>query len=289
MSWNSSTITMRKRSLIGVAHGHVVTEKIARGELEILEVDGRLAPLGGRVLRREALEQLLEQGAVVRSELLERRALDRLPRVLVRRGAGATALQRGEVDDPLRGRGLADAPQRLLRCAPLVRRRRRVAGERGGLRTEARDRLSEGRALSELEHEVAPRRAQRLVDAGEHAPQPVRAVRGEQAQPLGLAGPRRTRSARSNASPRSTAAPASSSSRKRGSRPTANGCAFSSRLQKPWIVEIHAPSSSRARSWRPRSTSAARILERSSPAALRVYVMTRIESMSRPRSQTART
>ena len=48
----------------------------------------------------------------------------------------------------------------------------------------------------------------------------------------------------------------SSSSRKRGSRPTANGCALSSRLQKPWIVEIQAPSRSRASSASPRSTSA---------------------------------
>ena len=38
-------------------------------------------------------------------------------------------------------------------------------------------------------------------------------------------------------------------------------------MQKPWMVEIQAPSSSRARSWRPRAASAARMRERSSPAA----------------------
>src|ERR671935_739703 len=96
-------------------------------------------------------------------------------------------------------------------------------------------------------------------------------------------------SAVSNASTRRTAAWLSSSSRKRGSSPAAKGCAFRSRLQKPWIVEIHAPSSSRARSRRPRATSAARMRDRSSPAALRVYVITRIESTSSPSSQTART
>src|SRR5947209_7425825 len=95
-------------------------------------------------------------------------------------------------------------------------------------------------------------------------------------------------SARSNASLRSTAPCASSSSRKRGSSPAANGYAFSSRRQNPWMVEIHAPSSSRARSWRPRFTSSARMRVRSSPAARRVYVMTRIESTSRPWSHTAR-
>src|SRR5436305_7952851 len=95
-------------------------------------------------------------------------------------------------------------------------------------------------------------------------------------------------SARSNASLRSTAPCASSSSRKRGSSPAANGYAFSRRRQNPWMVEIHAPSSSRARSWRPRLTSSARMRVRSSPAARRVYVMTRIESTSRPWSHTAR-
>ena len=55
-------------------------------------------------------------------------------------------------------------------------------------------------------------------------------------------------SARSNASPRSTAAWSSASSWKRGSSPTANGCVRSSREQKPWMVEIQAPSSLRARS-----------------------------------------
>src|SRR5579864_1331975 len=95
-------------------------------------------------------------------------------------------------------------------------------------------------------------------------------------------------SARSNASLRSTAPCASSSSRKRGSRPAANGYAFRRRMQNPWMVEIHAPSSSRARSWRPRAVSSARMRVRSSPAARRVYVMTRIESTSRPWSHTAR-
>src|SRR5260370_505987 len=55
------------------------------------------------------------------------------------------------------------------------------------------------------------------------------------------------------------------------------------------MVEIQAPSSSRARSLRPRSANAARMRVRSSPAARRVYVITRIESTSSPRSQTART
>ena len=52
-----------------------------------------------------------------------------------------------------------------------------------------------------------------------------------------------------------------------GSTPASNGCAFSSLWQKPWIVEIQAASSSRARSARSSSSSRARIRLRSSPAA----------------------
>ncbi len=81
----------------------------------------------------------------------------------------------------------------------------------------------------------------------------------------------------------------SSSSRKRGSIPASNGELRSRRAQKPWMVEIQAPSSSRASSGRPRSTSAARMRLRSSAAALRVYVITRIDATSMPSSTTWRT
>ena len=101
---------------------------------------------------------------------------------------------------------------------------------------------------------------------------------------------RRTHRARSRtprrAAPRPGRRPARGSA---GRDRPGNGCARKSREQKPWIVEIHAPSSRRARSWRPRACSAARIRARSSPAALRVYVITSSDSTSSPCSQTART
>ena len=95
-------------------------------------------------------------------------------------------------------------------------------------------------------------------------------------------------SAEANASARSTPAWLSSSTRKRGSIPAAVACARSSRRQKPWMVEIQAPSSSRASCGRPASTSRVRIRDRSSPAERSVNVITRIESTSMPAS-TART
>src|SRR5205085_8446266 len=47
--------------------------------------------------------------------------------------------------------------------------------------------LVDARSLSELELERAPGRAQRLVDAREHPPEPVGAVGREQPKPLGVA------------------------------------------------------------------------------------------------------
>ena len=92
-----------------------------------------------------------------------------------------------------------------------------------------------------------------------------------------------------NASACRTSACGSSRTRKPGSMPAASGCALRSRRQKPWIVETQAPSSSSARSGRPRSISRARILPRSSPAARSVYVITSSESTSSPSSTTALT
>src|SRR5438034_44798 len=65
----------------------LVAEQVAREELQVLEVERRLALLGCGVLGGEAAEQLLQQLAVARGELLERGALDRAARLFVARGA----------------------------------------------------------------------------------------------------------------------------------------------------------------------------------------------------------
>ncbi len=100
----------------------VVAQQIAGRELEILEVHDRLAPLRGGVLRAEALEQLLEEVTVVRGELLERSALDRLPRLLVRGRARTLAGEGREIDEPL-GRRADVATRRsssAFRCCVAV-------------------------------------------------------------------------------------------------------------------------------------------------------------------------
>ena len=170
-----------------LAHVVFVPEQIARSELEILEVDGRLAPLRTGVLVREALEQLLEQIAVVCGELLEGSALDGLARELVGLGPHAAALQRSEVDDPCRGRAFGHDPGRLGRGVDLGRSRRRVRSESVRLCAERRDRTGEARSLSQLEHELAPGRAERLVDARQHPAEPGRAIRRQEPDALGIA------------------------------------------------------------------------------------------------------
>ena len=106
----------------------VVAEQVAGGELEILEVDDRLASLRSRVLRAEALEKLLQEIAIVGRELLEReparlpcaparttrhaRPCTRTPRD--RRAARAAIRRRSDEEDFAR--------------VPALRRRRRLVG-----------------------------------------------------------------------------------------------------------------------------------------------------------------
>ena len=58
--------------LLGLADVGVVAQQVAREELEIFEVERRLALLRRRVFGGEQVEELLQQLAVARRELLER-------------------------------------------------------------------------------------------------------------------------------------------------------------------------------------------------------------------------
>ncbi len=62
----------RKRSCSSSRTSRVVAQQVARVELEILEIERRLALLRRGVLGGEQVEQLLQQLAVARRELLER-------------------------------------------------------------------------------------------------------------------------------------------------------------------------------------------------------------------------
>ena len=75
--------------------------------------------------------------------------------------------------------------------APRLARRVRSLGIVGQAPSRFAELLDPGvqpRPLGHFQHEVAAGRAERLVDAGQHPPQPARAVRGEQADPLRIGG-----------------------------------------------------------------------------------------------------
>ncbi len=273
--------------LLGLADPLVVAEEVAREELEVLEVERRLGLLRRRVRRREQREQLLEELLVVRGEDVEARPARPASRAhlnALARPPLVASVPRSSSSSGSPGR--SSAARAAARCRSVASGSSRSA--RASRRRSSRSAPTSGSGPSSS---ASGRPAERSVS---YTPVSIR-----RSEPLPYVASSRTRrsspsaqkvaSARSNASPRRTAPCSSSSSRKRGSIPAANGCARSSRAQKPWIVEIHAPSRSRARSCRPDSTSALRIRARSSPAAFRVYVIASTESTSSPSSRTART
>ncbi len=241
----------RKRSCSASRIARLAGEQVAGQELQVLEVERRLALLRRGVLGGEEAEQLLEQVLVARRRQLESRLLDLLAGILEARGPRSLGPERSRDRSAPRAsradRALPAPKRAWFSVAPGSSSRHCAASRR------AASASSRSRRLADLEHERPAGRAQGLEDAGQHLPQPraVRRSRAAGAAPDRFAA-QNAASARSNASPRITAPCSSSSSWKRGSIPTANGCARRSLAQKPWMVEIHAPSSSRASSGRPR-------------------------------------
>src|SRR5205823_14912575 len=87
-----------KAKLLARANRGVVAQEVTRAELQVLEVECGLLVLRLLVGGREPGEQLLQQVAVARGQLVERRLLDRAPSLLVGRGALATELQASELE-----------------------------------------------------------------------------------------------------------------------------------------------------------------------------------------------
>ena len=175
--------------LLALAHVVVRAQQVARAQLEILEVEHRLAVLRGLVLLGEAVQQLLQELAVARRDLVERGLLDPAARLVVRRRALAARLQARRGRAGARAFGLRSARPgapagRRARCASVARL---VVGEAARRVLEARECVDQARPLAELEHELTPGGAQRLVDARQHPPQARRAVGREQPQPFRLA------------------------------------------------------------------------------------------------------
>src|SRR5581483_1465293 len=173
--------------LLALADLGPMPEQVARLELEILEVERRLARLRLRVLPGEGREQLLEECPVAGGGLVEPGLRDRRERVAVGGRAVAARLERREAHEPVRpGVPLQQLEQR--RRGPRLRLgRARIGRERARRRAELLDPLRELGTRRDCEVELAARRAQRLVDGREHPPQARAPVRREQLEPLRVA------------------------------------------------------------------------------------------------------
>ena len=173
--------------VLAFANLRVVSQQVARVQLEVLEVERRLACLRAGVRGREALEELLQQCPVARRRLVERSLRDGAPRLLVGGRPLAGGAEPGELHQPVGARVPLEQREQLLGVRALVVARRRVAGEAPGRLAQLLDALGELRAPADVEIELAAGGAKRLVDAREHPAKPVRAVGREQAQPIGRA------------------------------------------------------------------------------------------------------
>src|SRR5205085_5660361 len=142
------------------------------------------ARLRGGVLVGEAREELLEEVAVAQRELLEGGLLAAPPSLLVRRGPLAARRELAEVAQPLRVRAEVER-ERGARALELGRVL--VVGQAARGLAQLLQAIGEIGPLAQLQHEVAARGAELLVDAGERPPQAVRAVGSEQPQPLRVA------------------------------------------------------------------------------------------------------
>ena len=203
MSWNSSTMIARKRHASACAHVLVVAQQVARAELEVLEVERRLALLRRGVVarrtRRAAPAAGPGRGRPARRARPARRP-GAPPRSVAARSPCARRSERSSSSSAFPRRSSSRSARVAAPfCASVAsvssaRHSRRVA--------QLLQQLCERPALLELEPQLAPGRAQRLVDAGEHPPQAARAVgREERAVRSGSRPAQSSSSAVSNASP----------------------------------------------------------------------------------------
>jgi hypothetical protein len=135
----------------------VVPEQVSRLELKILEVDGRLALLRVGVRGRERRQQLLQELAVARRQLLERGSDHRVPRLREAGGPRTARLEVAQGEEPLRKRRLPHELQRRGGGCAMGIGCLRVVAKRGPGLTERVDPRFQGRPRTRLQHEVATR------------------------------------------------------------------------------------------------------------------------------------
>ena len=161
----------------------VVAQEVTHEQLEVLEVEDRFTSLRLLVRSCEQVEQLLQVLTVARSELVERSLAEAVARSPESTGALA---DRGEVREIEQLFGVRPEGERGGRGGLLLLRGARIRGELAGGVLELREPLVDACPGAELEAQLAPGRAKRLVDAGQLAAKTGGAVRGEQTKPFGV-------------------------------------------------------------------------------------------------------
>ena len=170
------------------ADRRIVAKQVARPELEILEVDRGLRVLGVRVRLAECRQELLQELAVSRGELLERGG-DQHVACLGERGRPRPArLHVREREQALGKRRRLEQLQRLGGGGLLLIRGAHVVAQSRGSLAQRLDPLLQRRARVGLEHELASGRAKRRVDLHEHLAEPDGPVRREEPPAVGLVG-----------------------------------------------------------------------------------------------------
>jgi len=137
----------------------VVAQEVARVQLEVLEVERRLARLRLRIGGGEAGEELLEQHAVADRRFVECGLLDGVARLLVRRRPLARRAEAGELHQSVGAAVALEQREQLRRVAALELGRGRVLGEAAGRLAQLLDPALELRHDLRREVEVASRRS----------------------------------------------------------------------------------------------------------------------------------
>ncbi len=161
-------------------------QEAERTQLQVLEVQRRLAVLRLAVRLREARQELLQQLPVAGGELLEGERPDGLARVAEGRRPNPSHGRRRELDQALGEPRRLEEVEHVDRRVALRLGRLVVRQEQLRLGQELCDRVVEALASTRLERQGKAGRAQRVVDADEHLAQPARLVGREQLPAVGL-------------------------------------------------------------------------------------------------------
>ncbi len=163
-------------------------DQLDRAKLQVLEVECRLAVLRLPIGLGEAGQQLLQELAVARRELLECDRVHVLARIAERRRTHAADGRGRQLDQALREARRLKEIEDVGRRVFLRLRGPGIQQQRIDLAAQFGDRVVEALAHGWDECQIEACGAQRVVDADEHLAEPGGLVGGEELPAVGLVG-----------------------------------------------------------------------------------------------------